>query len=36
VNHKEMGFEDVDWILLDQDSVQWWAVVNMVTNTWVP
>jgi hypothetical protein len=27
-----MGFEDVDWIYLDQDRDQWQAVMNMVMN----
>jgi hypothetical protein len=25
---KELGCEDVDWIHLDHDRVQWWASVN--------
>jgi hypothetical protein len=25
----------VNWIQLDQDRVQWWAFVSMVTNLWV-
>jgi hypothetical protein len=28
--------EVVDWIHLAQDRNQWWAVVNMVMNLWVP
>jgi hypothetical protein len=27
---KETGCEDVYWIHLDQDGIQWWDVVNMV------
>jgi len=26
----------VDWINLAQDMDQWWALVKMVTNFWVP
>jgi hypothetical protein len=33
---KEMGWEGVDWIYLDQDRDQWWALVNTVTNLRVP
>jgi len=25
-----------DWIHLVQDRGQWWALVNMVMNLWVP
>jgi hypothetical protein len=32
----EIGFGDVDWIHLVQDSDKWWAVVNTVKNLWVP
>jgi len=28
----EIGWQDVEWIHLAQDSNQWWAVVNMVMN----
>jgi hypothetical protein len=31
-----LGWEGVDWIYLAEDKVQWWAVVNTVTNTRVP
>jgi hypothetical protein len=27
---KETGCEDVDWIHLAQDRVQWWVLVNVV------
>jgi hypothetical protein len=27
---KEIGFEDVDWILLAEDGTQWRALVNVV------
>jgi hypothetical protein len=32
----EIGWEDVEWIHLAQDRDQWWAVVNMAANLWVP
>jgi hypothetical protein len=36
VDFKETGREGVDWILMAQDRVQWWAFVNMVMNLCVP
>jgi hypothetical protein len=33
---RETGWEDVDWIHLDQNRDQWPAVVNMVMNLQVP
>jgi hypothetical protein len=32
----EIGFGDVDWILLAQDRDRWQAVVNTVMNLRVP
>jgi hypothetical protein len=29
---KRIMCEDVDWIRLAQDRVQWWTLVNMVMN----
>jgi len=29
---KAVGYEDMDWIYLVQDSVQWQAFVNMIMN----
>jgi hypothetical protein len=26
----------VDWILLAQERDQWWALMNMIMNLWVP
>jgi hypothetical protein len=31
---KEIGYEDVDWIQLAQDRIEWQAVVNIIMN-WV-
>jgi hypothetical protein len=33
---KEIDCEEVDWIQLAEDRVQWEAVLNMVINFWVP
>jgi hypothetical protein len=33
---REIGWEGMDWIHVAQNSVQWWAVVNMVMNIRVP
>jgi hypothetical protein len=33
---KGRGFEDVDWIHLTQDRVQWRVLVNTVINLRVP
>jgi hypothetical protein len=32
---KGIGWEVVDWINVDHDQVQWWAVVNTVMKSWV-
>jgi hypothetical protein len=34
VELKETWFEDVDWIHLALDMVQWYVLVNMVINFW--
>jgi hypothetical protein len=36
INIREIMSKGVDWIHLAQDRDQWWAVVNMVMNLWVP
>jgi hypothetical protein len=33
---RETGIDRENWIQLAQDSVHWWACVNMVMNLWVP
>jgi hypothetical protein len=33
---KETGCENVEWIKLAQDRVQWQSFVNTVMNFWVP
>jgi hypothetical protein len=33
---EEVGWGDVDWIDLAQDSNRWRALVNSVLNLWVP
>jgi hypothetical protein len=32
---REIGIDGVNWILLAQDMVQWWAFVNTIMNLWV-
>jgi hypothetical protein len=32
IDLREIGWDGVDWIDLDQDSDQWRALVNMVMN----
>jgi hypothetical protein len=29
---KEVGYKDVDWVQMVQDTVQWWALGNTVVN----
>jgi hypothetical protein len=36
LNCREIEWECMDWIHLTQDRDQWWSVVNMVMNVWVP
>jgi hypothetical protein len=33
---REIGQVGMDWMHLIQDRDQWWALVNMVMNLWVP
>jgi hypothetical protein len=33
---REIGWEGVNWMHLAQDRDQWWVLVNIVTNLWVP
>jgi len=30
MDHREVGWEGVEWIQLTQDRDHWWAVVNTV------
>jgi hypothetical protein len=32
----KIRYEDVDWIHVVQYEVQWWALVNMDVNLYVP
>jgi hypothetical protein len=32
----EKAWGGTDWMELAQDREQWWAVVNMVMNLWIP
>jgi hypothetical protein len=36
INFKETGSEDVEWNNLGQDTIQWRALVNTVTNLGAP
>jgi hypothetical protein len=36
MDHREIGWDGVDWVNLAQDMDQWRAFVNMVMNLWVP
>jgi hypothetical protein len=36
MNVREIRWGGVDWINLAQDRDQWWALVKMVMNFWVP
>jgi len=36
MNLREIGWEVLDWTHLAEDRVQWWALVNTVTNLYVP
>jgi hypothetical protein len=33
---RETGWEGVDWMHLTQERDQWWALMNMEINLWVP
>jgi hypothetical protein len=36
MDHREIGWDGMDWIGLAQDRDQWMALVNMVMNLRVP
>jgi hypothetical protein len=33
---REIGIDEVNWIRLARNRVQWWNFVNTVMNLWVP
>jgi hypothetical protein len=33
---REIGINEVNWIQLAQDMVQWWAFVNTIIDLWFP
>jgi hypothetical protein len=33
---REIGWEGIEWMHLDQDRDQWWALMNTVMNPLVP
>jgi len=35
MDHRETGWEVVDWMHLAKDRDQWWDLVNTVMNLWV-
>jgi hypothetical protein len=36
IDLREIGWDGMDWIDLDQDRDQWRTLVNTVMNLWVP
>jgi hypothetical protein len=36
MDHKEIRWEVISWIYVDQDMERWQTVLNMVTNFQVP
>jgi hypothetical protein len=34
--HKEKRLDGEDWIHLDLDMIEGWALVNKETNLWIP
>jgi hypothetical protein len=36
MDHREIGWDDVDWTDMAQDRGQWWALVNTVLSLRVP
>jgi hypothetical protein len=36
MDHREIGWDGMDWIELAQDTGQWRALVNMMMNLWIP
>jgi hypothetical protein len=35
VDHKELGYEDTDWIQLAKDRIMWKILVKAAVNFWV-
>jgi len=33
---REIGWEGMEWMHLAHNRDQWWALVNIVMNLWVP
>jgi hypothetical protein len=33
---REIKWKGADWMHFNQDKDQWWALMNMVINLWVP
>jgi hypothetical protein len=33
---REIRWEGVEWIHLAQDSDQWWALLSLIMNFWIP
>jgi hypothetical protein len=36
MNLREIGWDDMDGIILAQDRKEWKTLVNMIINLWVP
>lgn len=36
INHKDIGWEGVNWIHLAEDRDKWWDLVNMIMNRQIP
>jgi hypothetical protein len=35
MDHREIGWENVDWINLGQDRDQWWTLMNAVSGKFI-
>jgi hypothetical protein len=36
VDHREIGWDGIDWVDVAKDSDQWWALLNTVMNLRFP